>query len=305
MARTNLTLEKALTLYLAYAIDLSPRTARNLRERVRLWRRLGGPDDCRSITADSFQEFRRAALAVALKPHTIETAVNAIKTLLRHLGPQGDGVPHGLGMLKSVPFTGRRLKTASEPRPPATFEQLDEIYRHARCMTYPRVRDIRAADWWRAFLVLAYNTGLRVSDLVYKLSWDHVRWEQRVIELRAGKTGLYHRIPINDTLARHLETIRRDTGPVLGLQAKQTTHLLKHLREACESCGVPYFTPHAVRRLAGTEFEKTHPGTGALLLGHSLHRGMTFGHYVAAEAILRPAADKLPQPEAFTSTKER
>ncbi len=158
------------------------------------------------------------------------------------------------------------------------------------------------AAWWRAFLVLAYNTGLRVSDLIYQLAWRHVLWNDRVILLAAGKTGKYHRLPINATVQAHLEPLRAADGPVLPFRAKQTTHLLTHLKAACIACGIEYFTPHGIRRRTGTEFERVHAGAGALLLGHTLQRSMTWGHYISAEAILRPVSDKLPQPAAFLSS---
>lgn len=119
----QLDLDRALMLYRDYALDLSARRVRNMVDVLALWRRMRCVDQCDRITTATFQQFRKRCLKKRLAAATIESAVGVIKTLLRHLGPQTDSAPHGLGLIAAVPFTGRRLKVFPEPKLPASYEQ--------------------------------------------------------------------------------------------------------------------------------------------------------------------------------------
>lgn len=298
----RLTLWEAFELYVQHSIDMAPRTKRNLRDRLRLWERLGMELRVARITSDTLDEFRRRALQRGYAPYTIETAVNGVYTLIRHCGPESIA-PHGRGLIRDVPSRGRRLKIVLAPRPSPSLQDLSAVYRAADVAGYPR-GPIPPASWWRVFLVTAYNTALRLGDLL-ELGCDDLDLPESCIRLYAAKTGKRQDLPVNCVLRDHLQLANGRPGErLLPLGSKSADHLRRELYRICEAAGVERVRPQAIRRRSATEYERTVPGAGGLVLGHTL-RSMTFTHYIAVLEVLRKAADRLPQPEAFLEKSSR
>ncbi|MBW3538746.1 MAG: tyrosine-type recombinase/integrase [Planctomycetes bacterium] len=292
---TGLTLKEALDLYFEYAVGLAPRTQRNMRSRISQWEKRGGEMRVARITERDFRRFRERCLAEGLRAYTIEVTLNAVYTVLRHCGPASIA-PHGRGILKTIPAKGRRLKIAFAQKPTPSLADLSRVYELADMAWYPQTH-LAPEVWVRGLLVIAYNTALRLSDLL-RLRWEHVRLSDQAIKLAAKKTGKEQWLPINATLARHLEALRGGDERVLPLDCQQFDHLRRQLYTICDAAGVERFAPQGIRRRSATEYERVSPGAGGLILGHTL-RSMTFAHYVQSLDVLQPAADKLPQPEAF------
>jgi integrase len=146
--------------------------------------------------------------------------------------------------------------------------------------------------------VLAYNTGLRLSDLV-QLTWHDCDLNRRVIKTQASKTGKLHHLPINDLLFSHLDALPRHHRRVLAITDGAASYVGKKLHELCALAGCEPITAQMIRRRAACEFERVHPGAGALLLGHTLSgpTRVTWSHYIdPLDVVLRPASQKIPQP---------
>lgn len=294
-----LTLNRALALYLDHAPDLSASRKRALPLAVRNWRRFKGPVDVRAIKSEHFVSVRRAAHTAGLSPHTIETMLSAILSLIRHCGPRDNRCPHGLTLIREVPYIGKRLRLTSQLRAPAPMESLSACYEIAGSSEYaPWESGYFPRDFWRAFLVLSYNTGLRFGDLA-ALRWTDCDFAHGMITVRASKTKKVQHLPINATLAAHLARLPRHTERVLSMTPGVGTYVNQKLHELCDLAGCEHFTPQGIRRRAACEYERVHPGAGSLLLGHSLPgaSSITWQHYVSAlDVVLRPASEKIPQP---------
>ncbi len=159
-----------------------------------------------------------------------------------------------------------------------------------------------APDHLRAFLILAFNTGMRTGEL-RALQWSHIDREKWVIRLPADLTKERKAkvIPINHQVKRVLADITRAIHHDLVL----TYHhepivtaggIKKSFISACGKAGIPYgqdqqngITFHDIRRTVKTNMlsagvDKVYRDT---ILGHSL-QGMDV-HYMA------PSEDDLHQ----------
>jgi len=296
------------SLYLLHSLDLSESRRMKLRTLARHWREAGCNDNMRRVTTTDFARLRQHLLQT-MQPVTIESYVAIIVTMLRHLGPRSASIPHALGLLREVPYAGQSLVYSCAPKPPADLDHLRLLYETSGQISYAP-RGLRSRDFWRAFFVLAYNTGLRFSDLTDNLSWSMVDLEKQIITIQARKTGKLHLLPIVATLAEHLLALDRPGELVIPVPPRSCCHMRKQLREHCAALGLPHVLPQAIRRAAGEEYERAHPGAGGLLLGHTLPSAtgpasnVTYGHYLRAlETVLRPASKKIPQPWGVASAK--
>ncbi len=98
-------------------------------------------------------------------------------------------------------FMARRLpKTTLSPavKHPITRHQHEAILRS--------VRDRRLRYWWTTTCIIAWNTGLRLSDVAY-FRWDCIDWEEEMISLTPIKTRRLEKtvtIPMEPELVEHL-----------------------------------------------------------------------------------------------------
>jgi integrase len=131
------------------------------------FRRIAGPGRVQSITAvmiDGFVAKRRREPGLkpgsVVSPATINKDLRHIKAALR--------VAREWGYLPEVP----KIRMVKEPQKLPTYvapEHFDLIYGTACDLAkLPAVAEQRytAADWWRALVVTAYMTGLRVGEIL-------------------------------------------------------------------------------------------------------------------------------------------
>lgn len=291
-----MTLQQALRQYEDFAVDLRRSTASVMRSQLRTFRVLTGVRDVRKIQPRTFQQFRHAALQKGLSPSTANSVCRVVMTILRHLGPPSQ-CGHGIGYLKSVPYPGRRLKERPAPKWTPTLDQLSRVVDASRYATWPRL-GMPPSRFWRVVFCAFYNTGLRRSDVLFRLSWECIDLEDGTITLTAEKTGKQHRIPVNETLRKHLELLPNRVG-VLFPVPRSAKRFNIELGRLARFAAVPKITPQCLRRMAGTAAETISPGAGALLLGHSLSSKVTYQSYVQQATVLRPVLDSFPQPDAL------
>ena len=159
---------------------------------------------------------------------------------------------------------------------------------------YLKLVDV-APDHLKAFLTLAFNTGMRTGEL-RGLRWSHIDREKWVIRLPADltKEGKAKVIPINHHVKRVLaenprQTIHHDFVLTYKNEPIVTPGGLKNsFITACGKAGIPYgrhetngITFHDLRRTVKTNMlsagvDKVYRDT---ILGHSLH-GMDV-HYMS------------------------
>jgi integrase len=170
---------------------------------------------------------------------------------------------------------------------------------------YLKLVDV-APDHLKAFLTLAFNTGMRTGTL-RGLRWSHIDREKWVIRLPADltKEGKAKVIPINHHVKRVLaenprQTIHHDFVLTYKNEPIVTPGGLKNsFITACGKAGIPYgrheangITFHDLRRTVKTNMlsagvDKVYRDT---ILGHSLH-GMDVHYMAPSEEDLHRAMD--------------
>ena len=206
--RRPLDFEKALEFQFQHAPDLSQSRRRTYLLALKNWRRFGGPEDVRQVTTESYVTVRKGMFDSGLRPTSIEHYLTAISALIRHCGPRSGSCPHGLGLIREVPYIGRRLRQDSVIRPAVSLQVLSKMYEYADAFRFAP-GGMPPVVWWRCFLVVAYNTGLRIGDLL-ALRWSAIVESERKIVCRASKTSKLHELPINDVVSRHLDMLPRE-----------------------------------------------------------------------------------------------
>lgn len=277
-------LRECVPLYLRHAVDLSPSTVKKIGYEVTRWERLTLGPPVESVQAETFADFRRACLDRGLASRSIESNIDTVRLLMRFAAEAG--------AIDRVPPVGRRLK---KPRPkpsPLSVDELRRLWIHADAACWPNhVR--RPRDWWRAFLVLGYWTGLRLSDLCWKLDWQHFSLRNRMIAFPAGKTGHVHEFPIPDRLLIHLTRVS-SSGVVLN-----PPHSMKCFRRELsaisQAAGIGRgVTAKMLRQTAVSEWSKVSRDAGKILHGCGL--GDVRDHYVNAFDVLTDCQARVPWP---------
>ena len=170
--------------------DASPGSIDLYRCVLKRWQLLTGDPPLSAITDDLLCRYRNALMKIRgndphrpASPETVRSALKQIQRLLDFAGPRGRYNRDALGLLAVAPWA---KPPKSRPKLPqrVTDEQLSRVYRAADTMTWPRLPDVEAPAWWRALLVLAYNTGLRRRTL-FELEMT----ERRLEGLPTGHSG--------------------------------------------------------------------------------------------------------------------
>lgn len=204
-----------------------------------------------------------------------------------------------LGFLASVPFS-EPLRTPIRVPRFVSERDVSRCYRACRHARYPS--GVKAPDWWRAFIVVAWNVGLRRGTLL-RLPTSAVDFERQEIRVAAEITkGRREQvIPMNEAVSRHLMRLAMSNDSELVFPWPHTfkTFYLQWNRIQ-DAAGVnPHFKLHDLRRTCATQLQKLgQPGSAQAMLGHTDFR-TTATHYICWPEVLRSVVDRMPQPRAF------
>lgn len=278
---------------------VAPKTKQKMRHEVARWERLTGDPPLSEIDGDLFDEVRGRGLSQGLAADTIETTIGSVLTVIRF------GQKHG--KVDSVPDAGERLSRTFRRKHVPTLADLEAAYLKADAAVWPKL-GIPTGDFWRAWLVCSYFTGLRLEDMMERLTWDLVTEDS--IATTASKTSKLHVFPYPPVLARHLERLKAiDRDQIVPARhhlifpITKCPHLVRReLGRISEAAGLRIkIGPQALRRLAGTQWQRAKWGAGQTLLGHTL--GVS-DRYIAP-LILQEAVRLLEVPSAFLTEEER
>jgi len=289
-------------------VGAAQETRREYQRVIRRWADVTGDPPLADIKNSTVASFYEALLEYPNKTGG-RLSVNTVRKHARHLQPVLDitGPPSrdrrdGLGLLAQVPWA-RPPRSTQDVRPAMPPDDVSAMYRVADRAVYPydERTGVRTADWWRAALVLCWNTGLRIGTMI-RLADDDVRWGERVIVVSgtlAPKTGKAQVVPIGDVVLRHLLLLRGAKAALLAWPHRSVRmydefHRLRTLAHLPERRGVAW---HAIRRAHATLLARRSSSAAQMSLGHSSFK-TTMAHYVQPE-VLREAIDALPQPAAF------
>lgn len=275
-------LEDCVEIYLRHAVDIAPGTVRKIGYEVRRWNvvTLGPPAD--RIRPETFADFRKNCLAKGLAARSIESNIDTVRMVIKAAAEAG--------RIDAVPSVGRRLK---KPRPkpaPLTTEDMRKLFVAADVAVWPN-HVVTPRHWWRAFFVLGYWTGLRLSDLCWRLSWDHVDLRAKAIVFPAAKTGHVHEFPFPERALPHLTRVS-SRGLILG-PPRSMKCFRRELSGIAASIG-RRVTAKTLRQTAVNEWSKVSRDAGRIVHGCGL--GDVRDHYVDSFGILADAAPRMPWP---------
>jgi integrase len=287
--------------YLPASQGMRPNSIRRRRYGFNWWERFTSNPAAGCIDESVFREVRTKGTEAGLSAVTIEGVVSDVLLVLRFLAARK--------ILPSVPFAGKRLKRRLRLKPTPSISDLASTWANAGLARWPTYRWRRqrakngqlsgairldaAANWWRAFLALAYFSGLRRNDLL-TLQWSEIQggFIRRVME----KTGFAIEIPVHPCLQTHLDVLPKEGPCVLG-HSKSTKQIRRELAALAVAGGVAPFTVQSLRRLSARQFDKARPGAGAIILGHRYRGADRF--YLDPSDALAEALPRLAVPEGM------
>jgi integrase len=170
----------------------------------------------------------------------------------------------------------------------ATVDKLEgRIGHHARCL------------WWKALLLLAWDTGERIGALL-ELEWDHITgdWVHIPAEIRKGKRrDTTHRLA-QDTLTA-LRAIKAPDRELVFPWPFDPLYIYTKYGDILKEAGLPHDHRckfHKIRRSVASHFEAA-GGNAMKLLGHS-DRRTTEGYLDPRIVKITQATDLLFRPKA-------
>lgn len=253
---------------------------------IRRFTSLMGEVSIFEIDTLAYQRFRALAVQSGMSPATCETTLRTIRQTLNACA--------SMGKLDRVPYKGRGLPVRIHKPQPATLEELRKLWDASIAATWPkRTPWGKPARFWRAWLAFGYFTGLRLTDLTWKLARTHI--EPGRIQFQASKTGAEHVWPMTENLWRVLNWRRdQNDGKALFHCALSTNHLRKHLRFLCEAAEIRRLTPKRLRQSSVTQWTIADTRAGEYVHGVGLPGVLR--HYIDPEAVLRAALPRLCWP---------
>jgi integrase len=276
--------------------EITPRTIDKMGNDLLRWERLTDNPPVGKITDEMLEDFRKAALAKHSSGSVNGTRAT-FRAIFRRLGPAITGNPCGLGILDRIPYMKPSKVIRGLPRR-VDQEDLSRWYIACEQMQAPAWGG-PAPFYWQAWLVVAYFTGLRKSD-VFAMRFADVDFEKGTLLFTARKTSKPMRLPLHSCVMEHLKRIeepRRELVFESSLKASGSFH--KRWEWICRKAGIAEsFCPHDIRRTAASEIERAKPGMAAVLLQHAVN-DTTHISYLNQLEELGEAIEKMRVPLAF------
>jgi len=293
--------------------DASPQTVDSYETTVTRWELLTGDPPLAEITVETLAKFKTCLQKMRGEKRGTRLSPNSIRRHLRHLqaiidkaGPPGHRNRDAAGIIPQAPW----IKPPREELPPpriVSAEHVDWCYQAAIAMERPLIPGAKPAAWWRALLVVAWNTGLRRRTL-FQMPMTAVQWNDRrlVLQPQRLKSNRFEIVPLNTVALEHLRKIR---GPrELVFEWPFDLHIFHgDFHRLQDEAGIPrnqHFGLHNIRKTLATMLWEQSPGAAQLALGHASN-GVTQRHYVSGFGIVSRALEQIPQPAAFQAAKKQ
>jgi len=271
---------------------------------LRLWQKITGDPPLESITAETLTFFRdvlakcRGVTTVTrAKPVTVASRLRIVQTLLDKAGPAGRGNRDARGIISTVPWI-RRPRFFPVEHPLVTPEMFRAVYQATAGMDVPVISGIKSPEWWRALLVVTFNTQLRRRTL-FEMEMTDIDWKNARLVLPPGrlKAGRAMVIHLTGVALEHLRIIRTEREKVFPWGMDMTT-FHKYFHRLQNLAGIPkaeHFGLHRIRSTVATILWEDSPQAAQYSLGHTSAR-TTANHYVTGSGIVARALDALSQP---------
>lgn len=127
----------------------SEETARNNLYRLARWARISGDPPVQKIATEHFSRYRVDALAAGISADTAETDISVVLHALR--------MAQRMGKIRSVPWSGVKLKKRSTPKNVPTMEDIGKCYQNAGVAVWPTHMD--PGTFWRCWYVVSLGSS--------------------------------------------------------------------------------------------------------------------------------------------------
>jgi integrase len=289
--------------------DASKDTMKVYQAAVRSWVAITGDPPLRNVTPQTLVFYRDRLSETAGRspgsrrsPTSLRNHLSHVLFILNKAGPAGPRNRDAAGLIDQVPWI--RLPRLEWPTPRTVpIEHLDAVHRAAVYMTVPQLPGVSPATWWRALVVIAFNTGMRRRTL-FGMEWQHVDWRRGRINLPAKllKSRRPQVYPLNRPAIDWLLAIRpeADSGLIFPwpLSCAKFDKYFHQLQQAAGIAAENHFGLQHLRKSFGTSMFEISPSAAMSAMGHT-RLDVTMKHYLAADGLVTRAVEALPQPAAF------
>lgn len=184
----------------------SKRSLESDRNALNHWERHTHNRDIREVDRFDLEQLRDGILRDGSSEETVNKVWRELAMML--------GVAEEEGFIARVPKIGIRMKSRLvRPKPKIQREtvcndEVEFLWRGCAKATYPSECWHPSPKVWRVAIVLFYVYGPRTSDVFARLTWDNVKFRDRMIQFEANKTHKLQGLPLTDLVADHLRSIR-------------------------------------------------------------------------------------------------
>jgi len=285
----------------------SENTRKEYRMSLKRWQQATGDPPINTITAATSAQFLRYLFACRkrddreLSVTTVRKLIRQTQFLLDRTGPAGPGNREGQNLVATPAWIKPPSAHRGGPRHAFTLEEIARLLIAARSARPTKVipEEIPAPTWWRALILLGYNTGMRPGSLM-AARHEHVDGRWLVIPPEAIKCHNGQRLWLNDAALEAIASTGCKKGLILPWLAIAPATLPKHWKWLQEAAGLAKSADsgmYALRRAFATQCAGIDPLAAQIMLNHrGLGMAMMLNHYVNPEVLLSKALSKLPQP---------
>ncbi|GAB4137760.1 MAG: hypothetical protein Kow0040_24590 [Thermogutta sp.] len=269
------------------------KTAREYRITIRLWAEITGDPPIDALTADHITAFTRGLMArpgrgAPISPNTIRKHLRQLRAIMNATDRPDVRMP-------KIAFPPAR-KTARE------VWQNDDLRRiaDARTTIEPALtRPVDPAAWWRALVILIYNTAWRIGTaMAARWDWIQGNWITVPAEAIKGRRAS-RRWYLNRHAIRAIETVKQNADPRIFPWSGCALTLQRHRRRILRGIGLsdgPRCGFHRLRRSSLSAIAKINPLVAAITAGHA--SGDVLAQHYLSDDVIAAVMERLPQPFA-------
>ncbi len=307
--------------YAAYVLPIvrrlsSPKTIDQDRNALRRWTELTPNPPLESIDDALAADFvdalaaRKTRRGPPVSPNTVRKTCTHLQLILDCAGPKTRRRRRAAELLDAarVPYFERPAERHEEPSDILTLEEiglwLEACSLAARTRSLPWFNAARAARWWRALVIFAYNTGLRIETIM-GATWDMLDrdpgrpgWMIVPAAIAKGQRG--GRYYVNRAARAAIDGLgtRAAAGALFPWRGwpRSATWLHASRRKIQARSRLPADRRigfHGLRKALATWLAARNAMVASIVLGH--RGGVTQRHYVDP-AIIVDLLEQVPQP---------
>ncbi|GAG14259.1 unnamed protein product, partial [marine sediment metagenome] len=166
-------------------------------------------------------------------------------------------------------------------------------------MEVPKIPGVKPPAWWRALLLVAFNTTLRIGTL-FSMRMEDIDWQQNRLVLPAErmKSQRPQIVYLNRAAITVLRSIRTNRELVFPWPQSNRRDFYTYLHRLETAAGIPkkdQFAMHVIRKTTASLIYGISPAAAQFALGHTTN-DVTRKHYVDGGDLVARALDQLPQP---------